>query len=105
MSEMVKHCVAPACSNWPGPTRRSVISPADRREHRHLRRGRIFQQGFRVADAQHAQRIRARFHIRLRLRACRFGLLQIGFGDGLVLVEIFGALVLLVGKLKCVARF
>ena len=73
---------------------------ADRREQRNLRGGRRLLQILRLRNAQNFHALLGRVQIRLRLVAIRFGLQQIALGDGVVLVEILRAVVILVRHAK-----
>src|SRR5579862_5072784 len=106
VSEMVKHCVAPAWSSWPGPTRRSTISPATG-DYRNFGGGLhlILSDGFGILEAESAQGIGGRFQVGVGLVIGRFSLLQISLGNGAVRVKVLGASVEFFGKLEGVAGF
>ena len=97
---MVKHCVAPACSNCPGPTSRSTISPATGASSGNLQVAASFAiaSGSAMPSARNASAVDSTSAC--AWRAIGFGLLHIALGDGLVRVEIDRALVILVGELR-----
>ena len=96
MSEMVKHCVLPPCSNWPGATRRSTTSPEIGADHWNF--GGCWpcsvQSG--LGNADDTQRLLCGFQVGLRLHFGGLGRLEVTLGDGMMRVEILGARVVLV---------
>src|ERR1700746_1398123 len=107
VSEIVKHCVAPACRSWPGPTRRSTISPATGAITGISAGDRV---GFLSTDsgsikAESGRGVGGRFEVGTSLRVRGFCLLQISFGDGAVSVKVLGASEELVRKFVSVAGF
>ncbi len=105
MFESVKHCVRSGLQQLARRAEPLHHFSRQGRQQRHFRRRRVVHQIFRIGDAQDADGLLAGLQIGLRLRAVRFGLLEIGLGDGLVRVEVLRALVKLVRELKGVARF
>ena len=95
-SEIVKACVWPACTTWPGETSRSTTSPLiGASTGICAERGSLRQIGG-ILDAKNLHPLLGGVQVCLRLVAVRFGLLQIALGDGVVLVQILGAGVVLV---------
>ncbi len=77
---------------------------ANRRVQWNFRRGRFFQV-FRLRNSQNFQSEQRGVQIGLRLDAVRFGLQQIAFGDGVVVVQILRAIVVLVCDAERITRF
>ena len=102
---MVKACVCPGLDHLSGRNQPLHNFAADRRQHRNLGGRRAVCQVLRIFDSQDLHALLGGVAIRLRLRPVGLRLLQIALGNGVVIVQIFGARVVFVGKAERVVGF
>ena len=74
---MVKACVCPACTTWPGETSRSTTSPPMGASTGICADDGALRQVGRILDAENLHSLLGRIQVRLRLVAIRLSLLQI----------------------------
>ena len=82
---MVNAWVWPACTTWPGETRRSTTSPLIGASTGICADEGAFARSARILDSQNLHPLLRRIQIRLRLVAVGLSLLQIAFRNGMVL--------------------
>ena len=104
-SEMVKACVWPACTTWPGETCRSTTSPLMGASTGICAERRSLLKFIRVLDSEDLHSLLCRVEVGLSLIAIGLGLLEIALGDGLVLIEVLCTVVVFLCKPKGVLGF
>ena len=67
MSEIVKHCVAPACNNWPRRAFAVHDFAGDRRQNGNFRDRRCVRDLLEMGDSENAQRLLSGGQVGLRL--------------------------------------
>ena len=90
-SEIVKAWVCPACTTWPGGTRRSTTSPLIGASTGICADDGAFARSGGILDPENLHPLFGRIQIRLGLGAVRLSLLKIAFGDGMVLIQVLRA--------------